>query len=97
MLNRSPREMLLRDIAMRHLAGVGNRKHEWHEWSGYAYHVRRRLTEEEQKAVGPVIDLRGTDEAKQRLEAIRHLIPTAAVRIALEEIQSPAPVPPPIG
>jgi hypothetical protein len=87
MLNRSPREMLLRQVALRHLVGVGDRTHEWDEWSGYAYHIRRRLTDDEQNVIGPAIDLRGTSEARERFESIKDALPGPAIRIALEEIR----------
>lgn len=59
---------------------------EWQEWSGYAYHVRRRMTSTEQLLVGEAVDLRGTAEAWGRLEACRDEIPAEMVRLALEEI-----------
>lgn len=48
---------------------------EWEEWSGYAYHVRRRLTPIELQAVGPVVDVRGTSESKARLAAVARWLP----------------------
>lgn len=60
----------LRSVCLRHLAPVGDREHEWEEVGVKAYHVRRRLTEEEQAAVGEAIDLRKTPEAIRRLEAL---------------------------
>lgn len=57
-------------LALRVLAGVGDaRLGQWEEFTGYALHLRRRLTQEEEAAVGPAIDLRGTDEWQRRLEA----------------------------
>jgi hypothetical protein len=53
---------------MRAIDGVGSKLlGEWHEDSPRAYHVRRRLTPDEQKLVGDVLDLRGTAEARDRL------------------------------
>lgn len=70
---------------MRHLAGVGDRAHEWHEWTGYAYHVQRRLTVDEQAAIGPAVDCRGTDEWQRRFDAVKGVLPEAALQIALRE------------
>jgi hypothetical protein len=68
------------------LEGVGDLEHEWREWTGRAYHIRRRLTYVEQSAVGPVIDLRGTDEALRRFEACRKTINPQALLLAKEEL-----------
>jgi hypothetical protein len=43
---------------------------EWREWTGTAFHLRRRLRRSEQVSVGPVEDIRGTDEARQRAAAL---------------------------
>jgi hypothetical protein len=78
----------MKSIAMVALAGVGNRAHEWTEFSGYAFHLRRRLTVEEQVAVGDAVDLRGTCDATERLEKLRGALPAMAVRMAVEEVKS---------
>lgn len=66
----------LRAAALDELAGVGDPElGEWHEWSGYAHHVRRRLTPAEAATVGPVRDIRGTYEATKRLAAVRRHLP----------------------
>lgn len=58
------------------LDGVGDRAlGEWTEWTGRALHVRRRLTEQEAKKVGRVVDIRGTREAVERLKPVRHILP----------------------
>ncbi|HZR50090.1 MAG TPA: hypothetical protein VFB06_11280 [Streptosporangiaceae bacterium] len=42
--------------AERQLAGVGDASlGEWREWTGKAFHIRRRLTAREQRAVGTVV------------------------------------------
>ena len=59
---------------------------EWREWSGLAFHLRRRLSAGEAAQVGPVRDIRGTPEAQRRARALgRHLaaIPDAMVRAEL--------------
>jgi hypothetical protein len=40
---------------------------------GSAFHVRRRLTPEEEAIVGPVIDIRGTPAIDERLAEVRAL------------------------
>lgn len=61
----------LRTFALRALDGVGDRNlGEWDEWTGYAFHIRRRLSVQEQGNVGPVLDVRGTNEAERRLARV---------------------------
>jgi hypothetical protein len=62
---------------------------QWEQDRPGAYHVRRRLTPEEQTFVGEAIDIRGTPEARQRLERALPLLPPPAVAIAYEEIELP--------
>jgi hypothetical protein len=58
------------------LVGVGDTTlGEWQEWTGKAYHIRRRLTDAEAALVGPVVDVRGTPEAERRLARVRHRLP----------------------
>lgn len=79
-------ESLMR-LAMRSLHGVGSRERgEWHDWTGKAYHVRRRLSAKEQLQVGEVLDVRGTAEAMERFAAIKSVLPQRAAEMALEEI-----------
>jgi hypothetical protein len=75
----------LRRLALRHLAGVGDRSAEWVEYHGSAYHLRRRLTEAEQEVVGEVRDCRGTDEWQVRLDRMRDKLPPPALKLAEEE------------
>ena len=66
-MNRQTRNEL-EASARRALKGVGDsRQGEWVEVGRIAIHVRRRLSEGEQEAVGPVVDIRGTPEATRRL------------------------------
>lgn len=66
----------LRRIALGALRSVGDASlGEWQEWTGKAYHIRRRLSQPEQQSVGPVVDIRGTAEATLRLAAVSHLLP----------------------
>ena len=59
------------------LFGVGNAElGEWRIWSGYAFHIRRRLTSEEAMLVGPVVDVRRTSEARRRLAVVSRFLPT---------------------
>lgn len=63
-------------MALESLVGVGDAEAgEWEEWTGRAFHVRRRLSPDEQELVGAVIDIRGTPEVDKRLAPVRHLLP----------------------
>lgn len=86
---RQPAKHLLRTKAYGALRGVGlkGEKTEWHEWTGRAYHIRRRLTPFEQTLIGEAVDCRGTDEAAKRFEACRLVIPAIALKIAKEEME----------
>jgi hypothetical protein len=69
-------ESFLRRAALDALVEVGDRNvGQWEEWSGRAYHVRRRLTRKEQQEVGDALDIRGTSEAKVRHEKVRRFLP----------------------
>lgn len=76
----------LHQRALTALTGVGDRAHEWHQWTGFAYHIRRRLTPQEQAQVGEVRDIRGTPEAQERYDRCAMLLPVAVRRYAREEI-----------
>jgi hypothetical protein len=77
----------LRRLCYRHLAGVGDRAHEWFEDTGFAVHLRRRLTAAEAAAVGPVVDIRGTPEARARYAAARDRLPPVAHQLAVAELR----------
>lgn len=71
-----PRPGVLRKIALRELGGVGDWKlGQWEEFTGRAFHLRRRLSDAESKIVGPLRDIRGTEEAVRLLEPLRPLLP----------------------
>lgn len=66
--------------ARQQLAGVGDAAlGEWTEWTGRAFHLRRRLSDREAQRVGPVVDIRGTPEALRRAallgDLLRHVPP----------------------
>lgn len=70
-------QSFLREQVMEALAGVGDAsKGEWQEWSGHAYHLRRRLSADEQARIGDAVDVRGTPEEARRLNAARAYLPT---------------------
>jgi hypothetical protein len=53
------------------LSGVGDPSlGEWEEITPVAYHLRRRISEKEQKKIGEAIDIRGTEEEIERLKKI---------------------------
>lgn len=69
-------EATLRRYAFAALAGVGAAQlGEYEEYSGRAFHLRRRLSLTERALVGEVVDVRGTPEAERRLRPVRHLLP----------------------
>ena len=60
---------------------------EWREWTGRAFHLRRRLAPTEQALVGPVQDIRGTAEARTRAEALpRQLLALAPPYVLATEL-----------
>lgn len=62
-------------MARRALRDVGDADFgEWHHWTGRAYHLRRRLSADEAARVGTVRDIRGTTEARDRLNALGDII-----------------------
>lgn len=61
----------LRKFALDALEGIGDAgRGEWEEWTGYAFHIRRRLSAQEQEPIGEAIDIRGTPEARRRLRGV---------------------------
>lgn len=82
-----PIRSMLEAEAVRQLAGVGDPSlGEWREWSGRAFHIRRRLSEAEQRRVGPVVDVRGTSEAARRASALGGLLVYAPARVLADEL-----------
>lgn len=61
---------------------------EWTEEGG-AFHLRRRLSAEEELRVGAAIDLRDGDEGMNRLKKIAAFLPMQAVMFAKEELRWP--------
>lgn len=75
----------LSDCARAALEGVGDiALGEWEDWTGRAFHVRRRLTEEERAGL-EVVDVRGTDEAWRRLATVRRFLPAFQLPMAQQE------------
>jgi hypothetical protein len=77
---------VLRQIAEDSIKGVGDINYEWHECSGYAYHIRRRLTVEKQKITGAPIDCRNTNDGLRRYETIKSSLPAIAKFMVQEEL-----------
>lgn len=73
----NPDKHFLRQCCFAALRGVGDAGiGQFEEFpTGFAYHVKRRLTEEEQAQIGDVIDIRGTTEADERYMAVRQYLP----------------------
>ena len=59
---------------------------EWREWSGKAFHIRRRLSQVEQESVGPVVDIRRTPEALMRARRLGPMLRLAPAEVLEEEI-----------
>jgi hypothetical protein len=78
-----------RRLAFEALRGVGLMTLQWEQNRSEAYHVRRRLTPEEQTLVGEAVDIRGTAEARERVQRALSLLPAAVIEFAYEEIQLP--------
>jgi hypothetical protein len=67
---------VLRRYALAALDSVGDaRLGEWEEVGRDAYHVRRRLSSQEQQSVGPVVDVRDTPEAARRYARAQRFLP----------------------
>lgn len=76
----------LRRMARKVLDGVGDRRlGEWEERHG-AFHLRRRLSAIEAQMVGPVIDIRGTDEARRRAASLGDRLRYAPSDVLTEEL-----------
>jgi hypothetical protein len=73
--------------AERQLAGVGDKLlGEWRETGAKAVHLRRRLSEREQRAVGPVMDIRRSDEARVRAARLGARLSLVPPEMLAEEI-----------
>lgn len=59
---------------------------EWREWTGRAFHIRRRLTPAEQAHVGPVVDIRRTPEARERARTLGRLLDLVPTEVLADEI-----------
>lgn len=77
----------MKQIATAALEGVGDKSRQWMEFSGYAYHLRRRLTESEAANIGEAVDIRGTPEAMERFARISDVLPEQGVQMAVEELR----------
>lgn len=72
---------------MHQLRGVGDpRLGEWREWTGRAFHLRRRLSVREQADVGPVVDIRCSVEARHRADALGALLIYAPAEVLADEL-----------
>lgn len=80
----------LRRIAFDLLDGYGDASlGEWEEKGASAFHLRRRLSDAEAALVGPVVDVRGTEEAGRRVFAVRKWVVMAgatAIDAAAKEV-----------
>jgi hypothetical protein len=51
-----------------------------------AFHVRRRLSPREMEVTGPVMDIRGTPEARARAAALGSMLRLAPPEMLIEEL-----------
>ena len=73
--------------AERHLAGVGDPSlGEWREWTGKAFHIRRRLSAREERQTGPAIDIRRTPEAIERAMRLGDRLIFAGPEVLADEL-----------
>lgn len=71
----------------RQLSGVGDPVlGEWREWTGRAFHLRRRLAAREQRDVGPVVDIRGSEEARRRAERLGPMLAYVPAEVLADEL-----------
>ena len=78
---------VLEQEALRQIAGLGDASQgEWREVGRTAFHVRRRLAAREMALVGPVMDIRGTPEARERAAALGSLLRLAPPEVLAEEL-----------
>lgn len=69
-------KQFLRRMAKEALKGVGDANlGEWGVWREETYHLKRRLSAEEQVHVGEACDIRGTPEADTRWAAMADYLP----------------------
>jgi hypothetical protein len=72
--------VVLQAAARLALKGVGDaRLGEWEQYTGFAFHIRRRLTPREQRSVGAVVDVRGTPEEERRMAIVQRWMPAGYV------------------
>ncbi len=69
-------EETLRKYAFEALENVGDAsKGQWEEYTGFIFHLRRRLNDKEHVQVGDAIDIRGTPEQEKRWRKMRRYLP----------------------
>ena len=73
--------------AERQLSGIGDASlGEWRKVGDKAFHIRRRLSEREQRRVGPVEDIRRSDEARMRAGRVADLLRLAPAEVVEDEL-----------
>lgn len=78
---------ILRQYALDALRDVGDEvSGQWEEYTGKTFHIRRRLTLEEQSSIGEAIDIRGTREAMNRINAVCIVVPFLPEEMVMAEM-----------
>jgi hypothetical protein len=87
-----PLRAVLEQEAERQLAGVGDASlGEWREHNGRFFHLRRRLSEAEERQTGPALDIRRTPEAVARAMRLGSMLRLAPPEVLAEEIGAVLP------
>ena len=77
----------MRELALSAIESVGDETAgQWEEFTGKAFHIRRRLTMEEQESIGEAVDIRGTAEARNRINAVRVVVPFLPEEMVMAEM-----------
>jgi len=80
---------LFEEIARDELESVGDATlGEWLERGDIALHLRRRLTDGECRKgqIATVVDVRGTDEGKVRIDRMRPFLPSQIASVSAEQL-----------
>jgi hypothetical protein len=82
-----PIKSVLEAEAERQLANVGDASlGEWREWTGRAFHIRRRLAAAEEALTGPMADIRKTPEARERAVPLGAMLSYAPAEVLADEL-----------
>lgn len=82
-----PIRAVLEAAAERQLTGAGDpSRGEWREHNGRFFHLRRRLSEAEERQTGPALDIRRTPEAVSRAMRLGPVLRFAPPEVIADEL-----------